>query len=119
MQGEPRIFLILGPVLRCKRADRQASNSRAASWDALRSLVTTTQLCWLTRRFLSRSSAPDGKAGGSLTWTWIDTASIGSDIEAQLVGYTGIWRVPATPYLNAAGAIAAIRHARERQRRAG
>lgn len=56
------------------------------------------------------------EAGGTLTWTWIDTASIGSDVSAQLAGYAGIWCVPASPYMNAAGAIAAIRYAREHHR---
>jgi CTP synthase (UTP-ammonia lyase) len=56
------------------------------------------------------------EAGGRLTWNWIDTASIGPDINARLAGYTGIWCVPASPYVNAAGAIAAIRYARERHR---
>jgi CTP synthase (UTP-ammonia lyase) len=56
------------------------------------------------------------EAGETLAWTWIDTASIGPDVDAQLAGYAGIWCVPASPYANAAGAIAAIRYAREHQR---
>ena len=56
------------------------------------------------------------EAGGRLTWDWIDTTSIGPDINARLAEYTGIWCVPASPYVNAAGAIAAIRYARERHR---
>ena len=51
-----------------------------------------------------------------LTWTWIHTASIEPDVAAQLAGYAGIWCVPASPYTNPAGAIAAIRHARLRGR---
>jgi CTP synthase (UTP-ammonia lyase) len=56
------------------------------------------------------------EAGGTTAWTWIDTASIGSDIDRQLAGYAGVWCVPASPYANAAGAIAAIRYAREQRR---
>ena len=47
------------------------------------------------------------EAGGRVTWSWIDTASLGPDVDARLAGYTGIWCVPASPYVNAAGAIAA------------
>ena len=53
---------------------------------------------------------------GTLAWTWIETATIGSDMHGLLAGYAGVWCVPASPYANPAGAIAAIRYAREKQR---
>jgi CTP synthase (UTP-ammonia lyase) len=37
------------------------------------------------------------EAGGTLAWTWVDTASIGSDVNAPLAEYAGIWCVPASP----------------------
>jgi CTP synthase (UTP-ammonia lyase) len=55
------------------------------------------------------------ESGAGLTWDWIHTTSIGSDVGARLAGYTAVWCVPASPYANAAGALAAIRHARERR----
>ena len=48
-----------------------------------------------------------------LAWEWVETKSIGPDIEACLHGYDGIWCVPASPYVNEPGAMAAIRLARE------
>jgi CTP synthase (UTP-ammonia lyase) len=44
---------------------------------------------------------------------WVGTASLGDDVPAQLVRIDGIWCVPASPYANTAGALAAIRFARE------
>jgi CTP synthase (UTP-ammonia lyase) len=43
---------------------------------------------------------------------WVHTSSIyGAD--ARLAGFDGVWCVPASPYANTAGALAAIRYARE------
>jgi CTP synthase (UTP-ammonia lyase) len=44
---------------------------------------------------------------------WIHTTAAG-DV-ARLAGYAGVWCVPASPYASAAGALAAIRFARERR----
>jgi len=49
-------------------------------------------------------------------WTWVDTATLGDDPRAQLQPFDGIWCVPGSPYANTAGAIAAIRVAREQGR---
>jgi len=46
--------------------------------------------------------------------TWLHTASL-VDPPAQLRGFHGCWCVPASPYANAAGALAAIQLARERR----
>lgn len=48
----------------------------------------------------------------SVEATWLHTASL-SDPPAQLRGFDGCWCVPASPYANAAGALAAIQLARE------
>lgn len=54
-----------------------------------------------------------GKSSGtSLTWDWIGTDTI-TDAPRQLAAYRGVWCVPASPYKNMAGALAAIRFARE------
>ena len=50
--------------------------------------------------------------GKKLEWTWIGTEKI-TDATRDLAGYAGVWVVPASPYKNMAGALAAIRHARE------
>jgi CTP synthase (UTP-ammonia lyase) len=44
---------------------------------------------------------------------WVGTATLGDDVPAQLASFDGIWCVPASPYANTAGALAAIRFARE------
>ena len=43
---------------------------------------------------------------------WVHTSSI-SAVDARLAGFDGVWCVPASPYANTAGALAAIRYARE------
>lgn len=45
---------------------------------------------------------------------WWHTASL-SDPPSQLVGFDGCWCIPASPYANAAGALAAVQLARERR----
>jgi len=50
--------------------------------------------------------------GAKIDWTWIGTGMV-CDASRELAGYDGIWVVPASPYRNMAGALAAIRHARE------
>jgi CTP synthase (UTP-ammonia lyase) len=49
-----------------------------------------------------------------LSWEWVHTATIGSDLDGRFDGFTGIWVVPASPYANEAGAIASITRARTR-----
>ena len=50
--------------------------------------------------------------GVKVEWSWIGTEQI-TDAAQALAGYAGVWCVPASPYKNMAGALAAIRHARE------
>lgn len=51
----------------------------------------------------------------AVTWDWIGTDTI-TDAPRQLAAYAGVWCVPASPYRSMAGALAAIRFARETQR---
>jgi CTP synthase (UTP-ammonia lyase) len=44
---------------------------------------------------------------------WVHTTSIGANAADQFSGFDGIWCVPASPYENTNGALAAIRFARE------
>lgn len=53
-----------------------------------------------------------GATGAKIEWTWIGTEKI-TDARRDLVGYDGVWCVPASPYKNMDGALAAIRYARE------
>jgi len=56
------------------------------------------------------------KASGlNVAWDWIGTDSI-SYAPQQLAAYAGVWCVPASPYKNMDGALAAIRFARETKR---
>jgi CTP synthase len=52
--------------------------------------------------------------GSSLDWEWVGTTEISGP--SDLAGFSGIWVVPASPYRNMAGALAAVRHAREQRR---
>jgi CTP synthase (UTP-ammonia lyase) len=49
----------------------------------------------------------------SVNPAWTHTSTLGADIRAQLDQFTGIWCVPASPYANTEGALAAIRWAWE------
>ena len=51
-----------------------------------------------------------------VSWEWLHTRALVGDVNAMLAPYSGVWCVPASPYENGAGAIAAIRFARENQR---
>lgn len=53
--------------------------------------------------------------GRPIASRWVHTAEL-HDAPAQLADCTGIWVVPASPYANMAGALAAIRFARETKR---
>ncbi len=50
-----------------------------------------------------------------LGFEWVPTDAIrGDDVEARLAAFDGLWIAPASPYRSMDGALAAIRHARER-----
>ena len=53
--------------------------------------------------------------GVEVTGVWVHTATI-RDPAADLAGCDAVWAVPATPYASMAGALAAIRFARESRR---
>lgn len=59
---------------------------------------------------LSRAAA---EGGLQLNWTWVHTSRLGADIVQDLGAFSALWCVPASPYANTAGAVAAIRFARE------
>ena len=54
--------------------------------------------------------------GTDVRFTWHHTAQLGPKPERTLEGSSGVWCVPASPYADAAAALAAIRFARERPR---
>jgi CTP synthase (UTP-ammonia lyase) len=54
-----------------------------------------------------------GPAGRAPEVTWVGTATLGGNVAARLAGFAGLWCVPASPYANTDGALAAIRFARE------
>ena len=52
-------------------------------------------------------------AGGkTLRWDWLHTSTLADDPAAQLSAFDAVWCVPASPYANTRGALAAIRFAR-------
>ncbi len=55
-------------------------------------------------------------AGKQTEGVWFDTAAIERCDEQELAGFNGFWAVPATPYHSMAGALRAIRFAREHRR---
>src|SRR5687768_7176091 len=46
-------------------------------------------------------------------WRWLHTTTLMGEVAARLEAFDGVWVVPGSPYANTAGAIAAIRFARE------
>jgi CTP synthase (UTP-ammonia lyase) len=68
----------------------------------------------IAHRAIPEALALAGKhLGRALEVTWVPTAELGPDVPAQLAGFAAIWCVPASPYANTDGALAAIRFARE------
>ena len=61
---------------------------------------------------LARVASPSAAA---LTWHWIATRDL-TDAPRDLATFSAVWLVPASPYENMAGALAAVRFARETQR---
>ncbi|HWA26545.1 MAG TPA: hypothetical protein VG734_12870 [Lacunisphaera sp.] len=53
--------------------------------------------------------------GVNVTWDWVGTDAI-TDAPGQLAPCAGVWCVPGSPYRSMAGALAAIRFARETRR---
>jgi CTP synthase (UTP-ammonia lyase) len=49
-----------------------------------------------------------------LAFEWVPTDHVPEQAERRLGGYAGLWIAPASPYRSMAGALAAIRYARER-----
>ena len=52
-------------------------------------------------------------AGRTCEWEWLHTATLPDDPSEQLAGFHAVWCVPASPYANTRGALAAIRFARQ------
>jgi CTP synthase (UTP-ammonia lyase) len=50
--------------------------------------------------------------GVEVGWEWIHTTAISASAK-ELASHAAVWCVPASPYANTAGALAAIRYARE------
>jgi CTP synthase (UTP-ammonia lyase) len=53
------------------------------------------------------------RLGVSVEPVWTHTSTLGPAVARQLAGFAGVWCVPASPYANTDGALAAIRFARE------
>jgi CTP synthase (UTP-ammonia lyase) len=49
-----------------------------------------------------------------LAFEWVATDTVGDDPATRLGRYAGLWIAPASPYRSMDGALAAVRHARER-----
>ena len=58
--------------------------------------------------------ADDGR--GECEWHWVHTSTLLDDSSEQLARFDGVWCVPASPYANTRGALAAIRFARQTAR---
>lgn len=55
-----------------------------------------------------------GRTGCPVSWNWVETTELADNPDAVLDGFGAVWCVPASPYANMNGALAAIRHARKR-----
>lgn len=51
--------------------------------------------------------------GAPVTWTWIRTDTLSNGVSPEVTSADGVWVVPNSPYRSEAGAINAIRYARE------
>lgn len=49
-----------------------------------------------------------------LDFEWVATDAIRAPAEASLAAFDGLWIAPGSPYRSMTGALAALRHARER-----
>lgn len=68
----------------------------------------------VAHRAIPRALAKAAAATGvELEWHWVATETI-RDATQDLAGFDAVWCVPASPYRNMDGALAAIRFARER-----
>lgn len=68
-------------------------------------------------QMIPRALALAGAAAGcDVACDWLATERLADPAtrEAHLAGYAGLWCVPGSPYASMAGALGAIRHARER-----
>ena len=54
-----------------------------------------------------------GRLGVTVAPVWVHTSTVGPEVATQFAEFAGIWCVPASPYANTDGALAAIRFARE------
>ena len=63
--------------------------------------------------FHRRLPWPAGPRAVRWEWSWVETAAIPEDAASALAGFDAVWAVPASPYANMAGAIDAIRVARQ------
>lgn len=61
---------------------------------------------------LASAATPSAAA---VTWRWIATRDL-RDVPRDLAAFSAVWLVPASPYENMVGALAAIRFARETKR---
>ncbi len=59
---------------------------------------------------LARAAAAEGV---SCEWAWVHTSRVPADAALPLAVFDAVWCVPASPYANTAGALSAIRFARE------
>jgi CTP synthase (UTP-ammonia lyase) len=57
-----------------------------------------------------------GEANVDGEWEWVHTSTLAAGPSKQLAGFDAVWCVPASPYANTRGAIAAIRFARQSRR---
>jgi CTP synthase (UTP-ammonia lyase) len=66
----------------------------------------------VAHRAIPLALALAGDAAPPLAWEWLHTSTLAGDVASRLVAFDGVWCVPASPYANTAGALAAIRVAR-------
>ena len=65
---------------------------------------------------IPRALTLERNGGNPCEWEWVHTSTLTDDPREQLAAFDGIWCVPASPYANTGGALAAIRYARQTRR---
>jgi CTP synthase (UTP-ammonia lyase) len=66
------------------------------------------------RRNATHRATDDALAHLGLAAEWVPTEEVGADAGRRLAAFAALWIAPASPYRSMEGALAAIRHARER-----
>lgn len=95
------------------RRGRPSANTTVMSTSVRIALIGDNNAAVKAHQAIPRALVLASQATGhGCEWEWFHMSTVAEDPSAQLAGLHGVWCVPASPYANTAGALAAIRFAR-------